>query len=192
MNQLSINECLEILGLKTYESKDQLKKHYKSLANKHHPDKGGDVEEFKKINQAYTTILEISPQKTKTTTFSLDITFEESLIGAKINTHLGILDIPAGITDNAKISFNGSIIEIKVLKSSIFKREKLDIYCSMSISSLLAITGGTFEFIGPSGNMNSIYIPSLTDNGTILKLEGYGFPHINKQYRLVTYILNCF
>jgi len=31
--------------------------------------------------------------------------------------------------------------------------------------------------------MNSVYIPSLTDNGTILKLEGYGFPHINKKHK---------
>ena len=46
----------EILNV-TPESTDQeIKKSYRKLAAKHHPDKGGNEEEFKKINEAYSQI----------------------------------------------------------------------------------------------------------------------------------------
>ena len=34
----------------------KLKRHYRKLSLKHHPDRGGDAEEFKKINEAYSTL----------------------------------------------------------------------------------------------------------------------------------------
>ncbi len=47
----------EILGLNTSASDDDVKKAYRKLAMKHHPDKGGDPEEFKKIQTAYDRII---------------------------------------------------------------------------------------------------------------------------------------
>jgi len=43
----------EILGLKNGASKEDIKKSYRKLCKKHHPDLGGNVEEFRKINEAY-------------------------------------------------------------------------------------------------------------------------------------------
>ena len=43
----------DILGLPGPCSEDELKKRYYELAQQHHPDKGGDAEWFKKINEAY-------------------------------------------------------------------------------------------------------------------------------------------
>lgn len=52
----------EILGLSKNEaSEENIKKAFKKLALKHHPDKGGDPEEFKKINLAYSVLSD--PQK---------------------------------------------------------------------------------------------------------------------------------
>ena len=47
----------EILGLHQNASEDEVKKAYKLLARKHHPDKGGTAEKFKEINEAYTQIM---------------------------------------------------------------------------------------------------------------------------------------
>jgi DnaJ-class molecular chaperone len=43
----------ESLGVDKTASKDEIKKAYKKLAMKSHPDKGGDTEVFKKISEAY-------------------------------------------------------------------------------------------------------------------------------------------
>lgn len=45
-----------ILGINKNASQDEIKKAYRKLAIKHHPDKGGDPEQFKKISEAYETL----------------------------------------------------------------------------------------------------------------------------------------
>ena len=46
----------EILGVSRDADENTVKKAYKKLAMKHHPDKGGDPEQFKKIQSAYDKI----------------------------------------------------------------------------------------------------------------------------------------
>lgn len=43
----------ELLGVSKTASADEIKKAYRKAAHKHHPDKGGDSEKFKEINEAY-------------------------------------------------------------------------------------------------------------------------------------------
>jgi DnaJ-class molecular chaperone len=51
----------DILGLDKSASEADIKKAYRKLAMKHHPDKGGDPEQFKKIQGAYDILSD--PQK---------------------------------------------------------------------------------------------------------------------------------
>ncbi len=53
----------EILGVPKNASQDEIKKAYYRLAHKYHPDKGGDEEKFKEINEAYQVLS--NPQKRK-------------------------------------------------------------------------------------------------------------------------------
>ncbi|MBI5404968.1 MAG: molecular chaperone DnaJ [Candidatus Kerfeldbacteria bacterium] len=47
----------EILGVAKNASQDEIKRAFRTLAHKHHPDKsGGDAEQFKQINEAYQTL----------------------------------------------------------------------------------------------------------------------------------------
>lgn len=56
-----MSDYYQILGLKPDATADQIKKAYRSLAMKHHPDRGGDQAKFKDISVAYETLSD--PQK---------------------------------------------------------------------------------------------------------------------------------
>jgi len=51
----------KILGLPKNASADEIKRAYRKLAHEFHPDKGGDAEKFKEINEAYQILSD--PQK---------------------------------------------------------------------------------------------------------------------------------
>ena len=53
----------DILGVKKNASADEIKKAFRRLAQKHHPDAGGDEETFKNINEAYEVLSD--PEKKK-------------------------------------------------------------------------------------------------------------------------------
>jgi len=50
-----------LLGVNKNASADEIKKAYRKASMKHHPDRGGDEAQFKKINEAYDTLSD--PQK---------------------------------------------------------------------------------------------------------------------------------
>ena len=53
----------DVLGVKRDASQDEIKKAFHKLAQKHHPDMGGDAEKFKEISEAYSTLSD--PEKRK-------------------------------------------------------------------------------------------------------------------------------
>lgn len=46
----------KILGVEKGAGKDEVKRAFRKLAHEHHPDKGGDQEKFKEINEAYQVL----------------------------------------------------------------------------------------------------------------------------------------
>lgn len=55
-SKMTKRDYYEILGVSKNASADEIKKTYKKLALKHHPDKGGDAEKFKEISEAYAVL----------------------------------------------------------------------------------------------------------------------------------------
>jgi curved DNA-binding protein CbpA len=56
MNKNNFENYYQILGLPDFASIEEVKKAFRELAKKHHPDRGGDPEKFKKILKAYLVL----------------------------------------------------------------------------------------------------------------------------------------
>ena len=52
-----ISNALEILVLPSFVSRDDIKKQYRFLAKKNHPDAGGDRERMEALNYAYKLLM---------------------------------------------------------------------------------------------------------------------------------------
>src|SRR3989344_3029061 len=53
---MSKRDYYDILGVSKTTANDEIKKAYRKLAMKYHPDKGGDAEKFKEISEAYAVL----------------------------------------------------------------------------------------------------------------------------------------
>ena len=62
----------KILNVSRSASDSEIKKAYRKLAAKHHPDKGGDEATFKKINEAYSVICSKDNRKQYETSHNFD------------------------------------------------------------------------------------------------------------------------
>src|SRR3989442_1038224 len=58
-----VKEYYEILKIEENASKSEIRKAYINLALVNHPDKGGNEEEFKKINKAYEVLIDEDKRK---------------------------------------------------------------------------------------------------------------------------------
>ena len=59
-----MKDLYKILGVDKSVDDNALKKAYRKLAMKHHPDKGGDEKEFKAISEAYEILSDSNKRKT--------------------------------------------------------------------------------------------------------------------------------
>ncbi len=53
----------DILGVKRDATQDEIRKAFRKLAAKYHPDAGGDEKKFKEISEAYTTLSDEKKRK---------------------------------------------------------------------------------------------------------------------------------
>ena len=60
---MSKRDYYEVLGVDRGVSEGDLKKAYRKLALKHHPDKGGDAERFKAVTEAFEVLSSHSEQR---------------------------------------------------------------------------------------------------------------------------------
>ena len=58
-----MSDHYSMLEIERSSTPEEIKTAYRKLARKHHPDKGGDPEKFKKISEAYSILSDISKRR---------------------------------------------------------------------------------------------------------------------------------
>jgi len=137
------------------------------------------------------------PGKGEDVHYNLSITLEESVSGAekklslqqKGEVHEISVRIPAGISTGKKLRLAGRgypgihggpagdlYLNISILPHPIFARDGSDIYIEKSISFTQAVLGGSIEVPTIDGTVKRIKIPAGTQNGTKIRMKGYGVP----------------
>lgn len=58
MSYINIQKALEVLNLPAMVTKNDVKKQYRFLVKKNHPDIGGDTIKFQELNEAYNLLME--------------------------------------------------------------------------------------------------------------------------------------
>ena len=138
-----------------------------------------------------------APQKGEDLQYNLTITLEESVFGAdkKIALKTGKqvneinVKIPAGISTGKKLRLAGKgnagqqggpagdlYLNINVLPHPIFARDGNDIYIEKSIPFTQAVLGTSIDVPTIDGTIKRIKIPSGTQNGTKIRMKGFGAP----------------
>lgn len=166
-----MTDYYQILGVSENASPDQIKKAYRSLANKHHPDKGGDQAKFKDISVAYDTLSD--PQKKAE--YDQQRQFGN---GQQFHFHTG--NNPFG-HPFADIFGGGSGMFGDIfhnMRGAQHNRRNRDLNIQCSISLLDSFVGKQLEatFNLPSGKSQtvSITVPPGVVNGDTIRYSGLG------------------
>ena len=158
----------ETLGVKKNASQDEIKKAYRSLANKHHPDKGGDQAKFKDISVAYDTLSD--PNKRQ----------EYDMGGPQVHINSGNFN---DVFNNAfQFHFGGAGGPFGDIFGRRHHRNRdLNIQCQVTL--LDSFVGKQFEasYTLPSGRSQTVVInvPQGVDHGSTIRYQGLGDDSIN-------------
>jgi curved DNA-binding protein len=138
-----------------------------------------------------------APQKGSDLQYNLNITLEESVFGADKKLALQRdqkvdevnVKIPPGISTGKKLRLSGKgnpgmqsgppgdlYLNINVVSHPIFARDGNDIHIEKSITFTQAVMGTSIDVPTIDGTIKRIKIPSGAQNGTKIRMKGYGAP----------------
>lgn len=140
-----------------------------------------------------------TPQKGQDFEYNLTITLEDSVFGAEkklaLQKEQGVEEInfkiPAGINSGKKLRLAAKggpgidggppgdlYINITITPHPIFARDGNDIYIDKTISFSQAVLGTTIDISTVDGTVKRIKIPPGTQNGTKIRMKGFGVPRL--------------
>jgi curved DNA-binding protein len=156
------------LGLKRGASQEEIKKAYRSLAMKHHPDRGGDEKKFKDISAAYDILSD--PQKKQMFDSGIDPNAQDGGFHNRqgpFEFHFGSGDIN-DIFGNFGFGFGN---QRRPVRNKSFNVNVLitleDVANGKEVSAEIGLPSGQKKFI-------TINIPAGIENGQNIRYEGMG------------------
>lgn len=181
-----------ILGIKKYSTQEEVQSAYKKQAMQKHPDRGGTVEAFQELTQAYEEIMGNKiPVLTRPTTtlVHVTLTIKQQVLGytGMIECSTGeILDlnIPAGarVNDKFKVKSKGRdyIINIQEAEDELFTREGFNAILLHKVELEDVLLGKTITIPTPDGSEKQVKIKNVQKPITIM---GQGLYNKDKHKR---------
>lgn len=156
------NDYYDILGVPKTSSAEEIKKAYRKKALEHHPDRGGDQEEFKKINEAYQILSD--PQKRSQYDQFGKSGFSPGGSGGFSGSGFDYNDFSGGF------GFSGGLGDIF---GDFFSQAFSTIQAEVEISPAQAVMGDNMT-LSVNGEKVEFDIPPGTQDGTQFRFQGKG------------------
>lgn len=164
-----MKDYYEILGLKRGASSAEIKAAYRRLAQKYHPDKGGDQERFKEINEAYQVLS--NPQKKAAYDQFGSATFNGEQAGDGFGGFRGFGGFGEGFSG---FGFQGDLGDIF---ESFFGQAFSQVQVEVPVKLTQALLGGTIKFKAHGNEEIELKLPPATQNGQAFRFKGKGLPY---------------
>jgi curved DNA-binding protein len=167
-----MSDYYSTLGVNKSASADEIKKAYRKLAMQHHPDRGGDQNKFKEIQNAYDTLSD--PEKKS----QYDNPNPFGNMGGGWQS-----DVPPGFEDFfSNFQFGGNPFGFQ-FRQQTQKNRNLNLQTTITLEDALSGKEIIASITLPNGKEQTIEvkIPKGIQNGTTLRLAGMGdnsFPNL--------------
>tara|TARA_B100000475_G_scaffold190322_1_gene162350 strand:- start:264 stop:1136 length:873 start_codon:yes stop_codon:yes gene_type:complete len=181
----------DILGVPEDASNDQIKKAFKEIAKKEHPDRGGDESKFKEANEAYDTLKSSQKRHDYDTMRKFGSTtqggqhpfFNEDIFGDFFSGFgNGDMDF------NGRFNFTGKQGDERVFRN--FRQQprgnrNVQVRMAISIKEAMLNNDKTINYKLPSGREEfaTVKIPAGVQHGVTFKFKGMGDDSIKNMPR---------
>lgn len=152
----------DILGVSKNASSDEIKKAYRRMAHKHHPDKGGDKTTFQEVNEAYQ-VLSDTQKRAQYDTYG----HAGRGAGGAGAQGSGF----GGFQDFSNFGFGGGFGSIF---EDLFETAFAQVQVALPISIPQAVLGDVIKFQTQFGDALELRIPPGTPTGTAFTFRGKG------------------
>lgn len=160
-----------------------VKKQYRKLANKYHPDKlAGNTDKFIELKESYDFLVDnkddydlVLANHIYNSLHIINITLEEAYTGCIKYVHGIEIIIPPGITHGKAYKWNNVKVKIEFTEHSTFKIKDKDLLANVTISVFEALLGTQLKITHLSGKDVTIDIPECCSPGKIVSVLGEGF-----------------
>jgi DnaJ-class molecular chaperone len=160
----------EILGVPRNASEAEIKKAYRSKAHKLHPDKGGDAEKFKEINEAYQVLSD--PQK-RAQYDRLGQTGTNASFSDFDSFNFNFDDQTSGF-GSFNFNFGGPGSTFGSIFEGLFESAFSQVQVELPISIPQAVLGDTVRFKTNFGDEIELKIPAGAQDGMAFRFRGKG------------------
>jgi len=184
-----MKDYYDILGVSEDATNEQIKKAFKEIAKKEHPDRGGDEAQFKEANEAYDTLKNSQKRHDYDTMRKFGSTgtgggqhpfFNEEIFGDFFSGFgNGDMDF------NSRFNFTQGPGRARTFRSSNRGNRNVQVRMALSIKEVMTENEKTINYKLPSGRDEyaTVKIPAGVQHGVTFKFDGLGDDSIKNMPR---------